>query len=202
VCAHLEKAASSERMKVAVLACGPSLPRYYSGRDSACDLVVAVNTAGWLYPCDWLACSDRHIIGPVLAGEHPLPRVGFLTNKGWRDSVLRSGLSFANLPLYDRRLGNLTPNMESLAKSQGMTECGYTFPNALWFAAEQMNHVFPTEPRELHIYGFDCAESDDVAGVKGYHTPKRWQTELPWVEIVLRRVDYVIHGDRNPLLSP
>jgi hypothetical protein len=183
-------------MKVAVLACGPSLPRYYSGWDSACDLVVAVNTAGWLYPCDWLACSDRHIIGPVLAGEHPLPRVGFLTNKGWRDSVTAKGVSFANLPIYDRRLGNLTPAMTELAKSQGMTECGYTFPNALWFALHTLKAT------ELHIYGFDAVQSDDVAGVSGYHTPKRWQTEIPWVQLVLKdAADYVIFGDRNPLAS-
>lgn len=162
-------------MKVAVLACGPSLVRKYTPHEKF-DLIVAVNSAGWLYPCDWLAFSDRHIIQPVFAGEYPKPTVGLLTNKGWKDDAARHGLEWAPLPIYDYRLKNLTPAMAGLCIEQGMTECGFTFPNALFFAGQQ-------NPSEVHVFGFDCAMTvEDVAGVKGYHTRKRWLSELPWIK--------------------
>lgn len=166
-------------MKVAVLACGPSLLKHFNAREHF-DLVIAVNTAGWLYACDWLAFSDKHIIDPVIAGEHPKPRVGLLTNSGWFTSASAMGLQWQTLPLYDYRLKNLTPEMAGLCIEQGMTECGYTFPNALFFAKQNAT--------EVHVFGFDCAMTvEDVAGVKGHHTRKRWLCELPWVKAVWDR---------------
>jgi hypothetical protein len=180
-------------VKVAVLAPGPSLSSRYTARfGEGCDLVIAVNTAGWLYPCDWLAFSDTHILAPITSGDTPPPFIGYLTNKGQAAnlaSTSANGPRIEILPLYDRHLGQLSPRMSELAKSQGTTECGYTFPNALHFALSQGS-------TDLHVFGFDCAEQEeDVAGVKGYHTPKRWATELPWVREVLKGANYTLHGD-------
>lgn len=163
-------------MKIAVLACGPSLVRHFNPQRERFDLVIAVNSAGWLYACDWLAFSDRHIIHPILDGNYDKPRVGLLTNTGWKADAIDAGLEWRPLPLYDYRLGNLTPAMAGLCIEAGMTECGFTFPNALFFAGT-------FNPREVHVFGFDCAMTvEDVAGVKGYHTRKRWLTELPWIK--------------------
>ena len=167
-------------MKVAVLACGPSLVKHYDTRE-AFDLVIAVNSAGWLYACDWMAFTDKHI----LAGDHVRPRAGYLTNKGWRTKVEALGLRWEPLPIYDYRLKNLTPAMAELCIGQGMTECGFTFPNALFFAGKH-------GATDLHVFGFDCSMTEeDVAGVKGYHTRKRWATELPWIREVLKPIERV-----------
>jgi hypothetical protein len=178
-------------VKVAVLAPGPSLYSRYDPSERF-DLVIAINTAGWLYPCDWLAFSDTHIISPIRDGDIRPPTIGYLTNKGQAANLTSSPANTPRieiLPLYDHRSPHLSPAMRELAKSQGMTECGYTFPNALHFALMQ-------GATALHIFGFDCAEQEeDVAGVKGYHTPKRWATELPWVRLVLQGANFTLHGD-------
>lgn len=163
-------------MKIAVLACGPSLVRHFDTRE-AFDLVIAVNTAGWLYRCDWQAFSDKMVIDPILSGEYECPRVGLLTNKGWKHAAEKLGIRWASLPLYDWRLNNLTPEMKQMAAQQGMTECGYTFPNALFFA-KQLGAT------EVHVFGMDCSAKADVAGLDAYHTRKRWLTELPWTKQV------------------
>lgn len=163
-------------MKIAVLGGGPSLIRHFNPVREHFDLVIAVNGAGWLFQSDWHAFSDRRNIEPILAGEVHWPRVGFLTNTGWKKDVAREGIRWEPLPIYDWRLGNLTDSMKALALAQGMTECGFTFPNALFFAGK-------FNPREVHVFGFDCAMQEcDVAGVPGYHTRKRWLTELPWIK--------------------
>lgn len=168
-------------MNVAVLACGPSLVKHYTERERF-DVVIAVNTAGWLYPCHWLAFTDRHIIEPVNRGEYPKPLTGCLTN---RNNAIPAGCVRELLPIQDRSLGKLTPAMVELAASQAMTECAYTFPNALMFAQR-------FKPDALHVFGFDCAMTEaDVAGVKGYHVRKRWCQELPWIREVLKPFERV-----------
>ena len=161
--------------RIAVLACGPSLARLWAyNKATDYDVVIGVNTAGWLYSVDWLAFTDTHIIAPIRAGEYPPPRKGYITNKG---QAVPDHLTKILLPLYHAGLGLLTPELRSLAQAQGMTECGYTFPNAL--------HVAQTmaEGGQIDVFGFDCAmQRHDAAGQEGYHTRKRWLTELPWIK--------------------
>ena len=173
-------------MRLAVLGCGPSLVKHYDQREPF-DVVIAVNTAGWIYPCHWLAFTDRHIIEPILRGEYPPPIGGCLTNK---NNVIPEGCVRERLPIQDRSIGLLTPAMVALAAAQRMTECAYTFPNALMFAAT-------FKPATLDVFGFDCAMTEqDIAGVRGYHTRKRWITELPWIRLTLAAFSKVtIRGD-------
>jgi hypothetical protein len=161
--------------KIAVLACGPSLPKLWTPiQRNAYDLVIGVNTAGWLFSVDWLAFTDTHIIPPIKKGEYPQPRIGYITNTGQAVPPDRERIL---LPLYHRGLGNLTPVLRDLAESQGMTECGYTFPNALHQAQ------LWAEGGQIDVFGFDCAMvRTDAAGQEGYHTRKRWMTELPWIK--------------------
>lgn len=178
-------------MKVAVLACGPSLVRHYTQRE-AFDLVIAVNTAGWLYAHDWLAFSDKHIVVEVKQHETHWPRVGLLTNKAWKSVADQMGRQWVPLPLYHRQLGHLTPDMLAVCAEGAVTECAYTFPNALWFARQR-------GATDVHVYGFDCdPRPEDVAGVKGYHTRKRWLTELPWIRACWDAASFVPHCEAAP----
>ena len=162
-------------MKIAVLCPGPSLTKLWNvGKMADYDLIVGVNTAAWLFPVDWLAFTDTHIIAPIRERKHAQPLVGYITNKGQNTSPARERVL---LPLYHAGLGYLTPELKALAESQGMTECGYTFPNALHCAQKW------ADGGEIHVYGFDCAmQRLDAAGQEGYHTRKRWLTELPWIK--------------------
>lgn len=161
--------------KIALLACGPSLKEFWSVSKMAdYELVIGVNTAGWLFPVDWLAFSDTHIITPMREGKYPHPFHGYITNGGQK---IPGNLERRPLPLYQRNYPALTPELQALATAQGMTECGYTFPNALCVAQTWSGG----EP--IHVYGFDCAmQRHDAAGQEGYHTRKRWLTELPWIK--------------------
>lgn len=162
-------------MNIAVLACGPSLTKLWTVQRSAdYDMIVGVNTAGWLYPVDWLCFTDTHIIDPIRAGAYDQPMVGYVTNRG---QAVPSNRSRLLLPLYHRDLSFLTPDLRALAESQGMTECAYTFPNALFMA--QMW----SQGGKIDVFGFDCAmQTKDAAGQDGYHSRKRWLTELPWIK--------------------
>lgn len=162
-------------MNIALLACGPSLTKLWSVSKMAdYDLIVGVNTAGWLFPLDWLAFTDTHIITPIRAGAHEQPLIGYITNKGQATPASRSRLL---LPLYHRDLAFLTPELRKLAEAQGMTECGYTFPNALHCAQQW------ADGGKIDVFGFDCAmQRHDAAGQEGYHGRKRWLTELPWIK--------------------
>ena len=156
-------------MNIAVLCPGPSLPRYWGNYGYG--LVIGVNTAGWKYPVDWLAFSDRHI----LEGLTVLPRKGFITHSG---HPKREGMERIGLPLYDAKSLLLTPELKQIAADQGMTECAWTFPNAL----SQANQWAGADG-EVHVFGFDCAMvAKDFAGQDGYHKRKRWMTELPWIK--------------------
>lgn len=160
---------------IAVLCPGPSLTKLWNVAKSAdYEVIIGVNTAAWLFPVDWLAFTDTHIITPIRAGTYAPPLAGYITNKGQATAPDRERIL---LPLYHRDLDCLTPELRALASAQGMTECGYTFPNAL-HVAQQWAQGGP-----IDVYGFDCAmQRHDAAGQEGYHTRKRWLTELPWIK--------------------
>lgn len=164
-------------MKIALLCPGHSLTYTYPGVYSMWDGVVAVNSAAWLYNVDWLAFSDRHIIEPLRAFEFPRPIKGVVTNGA---HVLWEGCERRRMPIQDAESPHLTPAMRALADTQGTSECGWTFPNALHFALQLAG-----ESGEVHVFGFDYTDEPlDVAGVAGQHNAGRWARELPWVRLV------------------
>jgi hypothetical protein len=157
-------------MNVAVLCPGPSLPRYWRPSLKH-DVVIGVNTAGWKYRVDWLAFSDRH----VLEGLEFMPRIGFITHG---NHAIPADKQRLDPLLYDARSNALTAELHALAARQGMTECAWTFPNAL----AQANR-FAQDGGEVHVFGFDCAEVEkDFAGQEGEHGRRRWELELPWIK--------------------
>jgi len=164
-------------MNIALLCPGHSLTKTYHGDYNLSDCVVAVNSAAWLFHVDWLVFSDRHIIEPLRSREFPRPVEGVVTNGAHE---LWEGCKRVRMPIQDAASQHLTTAMRALAESQGMTECAWTFPNALHFALQLAG---PTG--KVDVFGFDCSfEELDVAGVAGQHTAKRWEKELPWVRLI------------------
>jgi len=160
---------------VAVLCPGPSLAAYWADGGewaSRCDLIVAVNRAGWLFRCDWLALSDEHIIQPIIQGSICPPRVGYITHC---EMTLPSGAVRRQPPMY------------RVPQGSKATPCAWTFPNALRFACENANGG------EVLLFGFDCSPGPDVVQERpnlvpsgniqaGSHGSKRWLDELPWIK--------------------
>jgi hypothetical protein len=162
-------------MNIAVLSCGPSLPRFWSEeRTKDYGSVIAINTAGWKFSCDWLCGSDLPVFEPIVAGTIPAPRIGCLTNVAMPIPIQ---LQRELLPIYHLNLRNLTPRMQAIAEAEGMSECAWTFPNALHFARSM------AQGGEIHVYGFDAVPGADVAGQGVHnHNNKRWRRELPWIQ--------------------
>lgn len=174
-------------MNIAVLCPGPSLPRHWRPSLKH-DLVIGVNTAGWKYRVDYLAFTDRH----VLEGLEFMPRIGFITHA---NHVLpEEKVRLAPL-LYEARSNALTPELRTLAAQQGMTECAWTFPNAL----AQANR-WARGGGEVHVFGFDCSDvKKDFAGQAGDHGLHRWERELPWIKSQWTP-QTVAFGDVSPMI--
>lgn len=161
-------------MRFAVLCPGPSLPRFWGAvRHEAWDLVVAVNSAGWIYDCDWLVFADRGIKKPIEDGEADPPRVGYVTHPR---TPLPTRAERSELPIRNERCRY----RELLPRGEDGISCAYTFPNALAFA----HRIVPNAPAlEVHVYGFDCDPAPHgVALEGGNHKLSRWVSELPWIK--------------------
>lgn len=159
-------------MKRAILCPGPSLPRFWAETNREMyGEVIAVNTAGHRYPCDWLAFADWHIVrSPDLIP----PRKGYLCKRGmWPETGAWFDLStcfpLADLPSPPR--------------------CGFTFANALaWAQAHSKGDA-------IDVYGFDCARvAVDFAGQTGDHSEARWGKELPWIRAAWGE-NVTVHSD-------
>jgi hypothetical protein len=163
--------------RVALLCPGPSLnDTWPRERESDYDLVVAVNTAGWRYTCDWLVFADRHIPERIRADGLHWPRIGAVTNGA---HSLPDGLIRYPAPLGFRQSQWLTPAMRELAEKQGYSECPWTFPSALVFAQHMARHG------SVHVFGYDATTDKVDAGgwAGGYHNPPRWERETPWIRL-------------------
>jgi hypothetical protein len=160
-------------VKLALLCNGPSLPDFWCDDLAGdYDIVVAVNTAGWHYFCDWECAVDRSILVPFFVGERPLPRAGFLSNKGWKEQILARGRRFEFREIHAEagRLGAFY----DIGK-----ECAFTMPKAVVFAES----LCPDG--SIEVFGFDCSDSvKDFAGVDGMHGLNRWRAELAWLRQV------------------
>jgi hypothetical protein len=174
--------------RVACLACGPSLPFCWGQvKGERWDAVVAVNTAGWLYACDWLAFADPPIAAPILAGECDAPRAGYLTHPR---TPLPSPGARAAFPL--KQPGVICRYAEFLPHGEDPLCCAYTFPNALAFSCG----LAALLPGEVHVYGMDfAAQQGDVCGVGGDHKLGRWLSELPWIKHAWYLLTPTAHGN-------
>lgn len=155
-------------MNIAILCPGPSLSRVYQRQEH--DLVIAVNTAGWLYPCDYLAFQDLHIIEPFLLEEYQLPRIGCATN--------------SDMPIPSGCTRHTFPSISS----------GYTLPRAMAFAAT----LRPSEVH-AYGFDCSFAKLD-AAGQEGQHTRNRWLNELPWMRQQTKdtpSIAWHFHGDAS-----
>jgi hypothetical protein len=146
-----------------------------TARHEAWALVIAVNSAGWIYDCDWLVFADHGIGDPIRRGEADPPRIGYVTHPR---TVLPSPLRRGQLPLRNVRCRYA----ELLPRGEDPCSCCYSYPNALAFALSVMLDVMPATV-EVHVYGFDCNPAPHgVALEGGNHKIDRWISELPWIK--------------------
>lgn len=125
-------------MNTAVLCAGPSLPEVWAeSRFDQYALVVAVNTAAWLFRCHWMAATDDDVLRPVLDGKNPrtgaaIPRPGgFLVPAAWVRHITR-------LPAWAFvRTRPLHRTLQPTIANAGQPRFPYTFPNALDFALHE-----------------------------------------------------------------
>jgi hypothetical protein len=163
-------------MKIALLCPGPSLPEFWKPAADFMDydLIVAVNTASWLYQCDWLCCADRSIV----EGLHVAPRIGYITHDAMRE-YLPPSAQLDPLPL---RLAACVTCKYPLPPEKPTDACAFTFPNALEWSRRRLQESGHTNVC-LDLFGFDCSpQALDCAGKEGSHGLPRWKWELPWIK--------------------
>lgn len=151
---------------VAVLSNGPSLHQTWSLEKSERfrGLVVAVNAACWIFPCDWACYTDRIIYDEHRRRGLVQPRIGWASRKG--------EMTTARLPLWRTEVCRYS---HLLPAGSPKDICGYTFPAALAFA-QHLAHG-----GVVYVHGFDCSDKPNVTGFDVQHGWKRWRAELPWV---------------------
>ena len=161
-------------MKVALLVPGPSLCDFWSeSKFDEYETVVAVNGAAHLFRSHWFCGVDKGLVKASLDGSKRRPLCGFVTNRAWCAGAVHIGLEGIQPdPYYGRNM----PKGLAIPRTHSPDRCGYTFPNALWYALK----LATGEP--IHVYGFDFAVMrDDADGTKGDHTASRFKTEAAWV---------------------
>lgn len=179
---------------VAVLAPGPSLTETWAGPGPGVgareagglgQVVVAVNTAGWLYQSDWLCFLDER----VWTGMRAPPWRGVITPVGVE---VEAPVMRVRPWLYDSR-GAACPEVEHMTS---VSRCNYSFPCALYEAGVLAGGS------PVHVHGFDCLVGRaDAAGQGGDRGLHRWRLELPWIRQVWQAA-WTNHGRApEPIMS-
>lgn len=177
--------------KIALLACGPSLTENYGDTDQYdYDIVIAINGACMLYEADYYCFLDCNV-QEELQRLSRVPRIGYRTH-------LKTG---NDLPKEKHKLyGKMKIDMSAHFKAEpdvvnyANNCCNYTFPCTLHFAQELANGG------QIDLYGFDCVNELDCAGLTGTRKPVRWHRELPWVKFCWGRNVNVMHSRVNPAI--
>ena len=197
--------------KIAILACGPSLADHWDNdMFFRYNQVIAVNTAAWKYLCNWWAFLDPDVLNDapkinitsVIGGNRVnsksvhYPTDGFITHQ---TMVVPDGFKKRVPDLYNKRSDawEAYPNLDGLRCSQDVSECNYTFPNALYEANKIADEIGCVD---IHVFGFDCVDKKDFAGKDGTRTKKRWMRELPWIKSQWRKTNCV-HSPLNTVIE-
>lgn len=162
-------------MKTVALLCpGPSLPEFWKEEKfEQYDLVVAVNGVARMFRCHWTCGTDK-LIAELIDGKTGLrPACGFVTNKRNGAAALANGFAVVNPDPY---YGVNMPRGLAIPRENCPDRCGYTMPNALWFALRE------AQGGQVDVYGMDFAVNrDDCDGTKGAHTAVRFRIEAAWL---------------------
>jgi hypothetical protein len=158
---------------VALLCPGPSLPQTWSNDLAPLfGLVVAVNTAGFHFVCDYMFGLDEHIVRPILKREFPPPRISLITSN--RNTNKARDLKIPAQPIV---------RLETGTRGE---KCAWTMPNALSFSLSLGKHV--------EIHGMDFSNTLDFNGTKGCHKAVRWKQEADWLRRVWRPDRITVYG--------
>lgn len=162
--------------RVALLVNGPSLTTHW--REPMAldfDLIVAMNTAGWVFPHDYAVVTDPQLVREVVDNGKMRPMLGMVCYEAHAQRLSQCGIRWVE--------------MIGIPKSKP-----YTFPKAIVFALKQAGPAGTVE-----LFGVDWTDSKtDVAGVSGDHNPKRWQQEAEVVRRVWDSRIVAVHGAITP----
>lgn len=169
-------------VKVALIVPGHSLPTLYTDALGACfDYVVAVNSAAYLYACDYMVATDRKFIDEICAKRRPTPRQAMVTYPAYRERLAKAGIGYREVPLATGKNG------EKLK--------GFNFPRAILFSL-----MLAGLSGGIEIFG--CDFSDDVydaGGEKGEHYRERWLWEAQVLRSTWNNDQIVaVHGRIHP----
>ena len=158
--------------RVALLVNGPSLSRVWDdGKTGNFDVVVAMNTAAWLFPCDYMVATDSPLIKGVTNEGRQRPRKAMVCYPVHQTRLSQMGIPWINIP----NVPKVKP---------------FTFPRAILFALELAGNG------TVELFGVDWSDTKvDAAGVKGDHGPERWQKEADAVVKVWDRRIVAVHGE-------
>jgi hypothetical protein len=169
------------KQRIAILAPGPSLPKYWKGHYiENYETVIAVNNASASYEAHWAVMIDEPMILKVLANEMQVPRIGFVSINKWRNKLqVKTGKQYRDFP------GSLVG-------------CYWSFCNALFFA----NTLRRESDFQIHVYGFDCAlDAPDYTGLGSNHSSERFTRELTWIRAAWRNNTAVFSDLHDEVLS-
>jgi hypothetical protein len=156
-------------MTVAVLCPGPFLDDVWEDdMFDAFDLVIGVNTTAHNFRTHWMAGVDKQCIEPMIAGQTlHRPFNGLITNHGWAPKAQKAGFKTVFPEPY---FGINVP------KGAPSDRCGYTSPNAIWFARKQAQGGL------VEVFGMDFAVGKlGHKGESGDHSAGRWKKESGWL---------------------
>jgi hypothetical protein len=175
---------------IAVLANGPSLPKYWSEDLKAnYDLVLGVNTASWKFEVDIWALLDPAVAELRPPDAPPWPKriatfPQFLeTAKKW----IPAGVERIDMPWYNRDSKHLP---KGLCRQHGVNNCNFTFACSLGLVG------ILSQGGAVDIFGMDITTDMDFAGKWGDRTAERWKKELPWIAHAWQP-HWQLHGDAS-----
>jgi hypothetical protein len=156
---------------VALLVNGPSLTKIWTDDyASNFEVIVAMNTAAWMFPHDYWVATDKPLIKEGFQ-KGVKPRKGMVCYAANKMEATRYGIPWLEIPTI--------PKVKP-----------FTFPRAIIFSLAQAG-----ANGTLTIFGVDWTDSPtDVAGQKGWHTDERWKTEAAILRQIWDKRIIWVHG--------
>lgn len=162
-------------MRIALLSCGPSLPRVWEASKEQYDIALGVNGAALLYKCQYAGAFDACMLAELieLKREGGLPELLGVASWGlWRSRIEKAGLRYLSVP-------------------RGFSG-RWTMPNLLAAVVFRI----PKGSSSVDVYGWDMSDAPDFDGRCGHRGAERWMQERALIDeiaaergVLVRRVE-------------
>ena len=176
-------------MIAAVLSAGPSLLATWPDRDLHPDVILAVNVAAEVYPCDWWVAGDPEAFDGFIPAAPP------------RCGVVTDALNYSRQPWWPRsgrQVQRWCEMRAPIANGQYHT----SGPASVGFAALVLGAT------EIHTYGMDLSGDRNIDGdpaSTAAGAANRWRNETRYLRaIAARHAGRIIRhlADRCELVEP